>query len=160
MSDFYVRITDSFRAYNKIRKKFELRNFRLTLNFLVSSEENVLYITAKKVLEEIDSKIDRCDCWQNELLKLYDSLNSILSEFIIVEDKVINPRHEAARRIVEAIQIIELHHNKIDYERLSKCVAIVKKHGSIEQREMLTKIINKHTKFVKTDVIKRVALNS
>jgi len=76
-------------------------------------------------------------------------LKNFLSVYTIEGNKVIHTAREAARAVVEAIQLVTLPEKEITKEifsRLSRCIDMVNRHGNIEHIAILNDAIKRNKK--------------
>lgn len=156
MSTFSINITKLLDEYKSIlRKMLPLKEanakiYRLKLvNKQLSqvTKDITLYKIAHNVISDANKLTKELANHQSYSFKLFDyaeQLKNTLNDFCIEDEKVIHPKQEASRRILEAIQLLSLPNTKINsalLERIKTCTEAVSKYGSPEQCEQLAALI-------------------
>jgi hypothetical protein len=119
-------------------------------------EANDIYLfnIAAKIIDNLEqyvnsnSKSHGCYFGAEEFLRY---LRDFFADYRIEDGKVIHKIRAASCAVVEAIQIVTLPENKLSqevFERLSKCINIVAKYGSIEHVAVLNDAIKRNKKII------------
>lgn len=83
--------------------------------------------------------------------ELLQYTTNFMSNYQIVEDKLLHVSREASRAVIEVIQIVALPEHKLTkeiYKRLFKCVGFVSKFGKIEHITLLNDAMNQNKQAV------------
>lgn len=156
MSTFSINITKLLEEYKGIlRKMLPLKEanakiYRLKLvNKQLSqvTKDAVLYKIAHGVVNDAQKLTKEFANQPSYSFKLFDyseQLKNILNDVCVEDDKVIHPKQEASRRVLEAIQLLSLPQTKLNsklLERLKNCTDIVYKYGAPDQCSQLASLI-------------------
>jgi hypothetical protein len=155
MSTFSINITALLEEYKTILRKLlplkeaNAKIYRLKLvNKQLSqiSDDIVLYKIANNVINDAQKLTKDFTNNQSYYFRLFDyaeHLKRTLNDFCIENDKVIHPKQEASRKLLEAIQLIGLSPklNSTFLERLKGCVEIINKYGTEDQYQQLMMLI-------------------
>lgn len=123
----------------------KVRTLGLKRKALRHDDEVALFYKAERVLDEISRSLTQNTSayWHSGLDEFYQYFKNILSEYEIIDNKVVHTARQASRYLVEAYQLIRLDakRNKVSSRRLDHCGKIIAQYGSREQQEMFIKAL-------------------
>lgn len=156
MSTFSISITKVLEEYKIILRKLlplkeaNAKIYRLKLvNKQLSQVNNdvILYKIANNVVNDVQKLAKEFANNSSYSFKLFDyseQLKNMLGDFCVENDKVIHPKQEVSRRILEAIQLLGLPQTKLNstlLERVKNCTEVVSKYGTEDQCQQLRALI-------------------
>lgn len=109
-----------------------------------------LYERAKLLLSDLENELgkgsDETAFWYCGLYEFQQYLQRTLMEYTVFDGNVIHKNQYAASSLLQAIQLVNLPSNNIsdrNHQTLDTCLQIVAKFGTLDQKKMLAKGLQK-----------------
>lgn len=145
MSAFSTAICPVLNRYKTILRKnlpleeanSKIKQLRLNRKQIRNADDVSLYNVASNTIKDIE-KNNKDSEWSFAKANLSQQLKSILDEYQIENNKIINPKHQASRAIINIIQTIKF--SPIDNfaeEKMEDFISLVAKYGTPEQQNTL-----------------------
>lgn len=151
ISDYKLLLRKLYPAREAAAKIKELGLKRMQIR---EASDISLYNVASKIIENLELYVNNynksrgCYFGAEEFLRY---LRDFIEDYRIEDGKVIHTTRAASCAVVEVIQIVTLPENKLTkevFERLSKCINIVAKYGSIEHVAVLNDALKRNKKII------------
>ncbi|KPJ67413.1 MAG: hypothetical protein AMJ43_03910 [Coxiella sp. DG_40] len=163
MSAFSTAICPVLNRYKTILRKnlpleeanSKIKQLQLNRKQIRNADDVSLYNVASNTIKDIEKSNSNSE-WSFAKANLNQQLKSILDEYQIENNKIINPRQQASRAIVNIIQTIRfLPIDNFSEKKIENFIRLVAKYGTPEQQNTLRYLFKQQIKIgdITSDVL-------
>jgi hypothetical protein len=128
-----------------LRRNFQLeevtakiKKLNLKRKQLHYAEDIELYNTSLKVIKDIELNLS----WHTKITEFKEHLQDIVNNFMVKNNRVINPQQTAAQALLNIIQLINSpNSNNSILKKIDNCIQVISAYGTIEQKNKLCSIL-------------------
>ncbi len=145
MTTFKTNLLPALDHYKSILRKTlpadeakqKINDLKLRRKQLQNAPETTIYETALNILKELSS-------WDSTYEKCQQYIQQLINEYIIEDNKLVQPKQKAANALLDVIQIIRFRsESQTIITKLDTSIKTINKYGSSEQCAELRAILQK-----------------
>jgi len=163
MSAFSTTILPALNRYKTILRKnlpleeanTKIKQLRLNRKQIRNANDVFLYNVASNTIKDIEKSNSNSE-WSFAKANLSQQLKSILDEYQIENNQIINPKQQASRAIINIIQIIRFSAiDRFSEKKMEDFIRLVAKYGTQEQQNTLRYLFKKQVRIgdITSDVL-------